>query len=318
MIKVCFVGLGSIGQRHIRNLTRLLEEKGTEYTIDAVRKGKKELPKEIQRVLHKEYEEIEQADCDYDIFFITNPTVYHLETIKKAMIHTRHMFIEKPVFRFPLCGEQELEESLQPQKGNIYYVACPLRYSECFAYMKKIVEKKKIYSVRCISTSYLPDWRKGTDYRECYSADAEKGGGVTLDLIHELDYLTDLFGMPDKSIHVKGRVSDLEINSDDISLYILQYKGKFIELHLDYFGRESKRQMELFCEDCVITCDFINSQIQYAYPDRTEKILVDKSDIYIKEMQNFMWMTEGKADNSNSMFRANEVLRLAVQGWEER
>ena len=27
MIKICFAGLGSIGQRHIRNLTEILNEK---------------------------------------------------------------------------------------------------------------------------------------------------------------------------------------------------------------------------------------------------------------------------------------------------
>ena len=39
-----------------------------------------------------------------------------------------------------------------------------------------------------------------------------------LDLIHEIDYLTYLFGMPEKSQHYLSRVSSLEIDSIDSAM----------------------------------------------------------------------------------------------------
>ena len=310
MLKVCFAGLGAIGQRHVRNLIAILEEKKEEYVIDAVRKGKKKLPEDICSRIREEYDSIDHISYDYDIFFVTNPTVNHCETVKKAVVHAKHLFIEKPVFDRPF---QTLDD-LCLKRDHIYYVACPLRYSSCLEYVKEIIKKEKIYSVRSISSSYLPDWRKGTDYRRSYSADEKRGGGVTLDLIHELDYLTFLFGMPKKSIHIKGKYSDLEITSDDLSVYILQYQDKLAEIHLDYFGRNTVRKLELYCREKTIYCDLIHNRICYRGPEEKEMIInTGEKDMYKDEMRAFLRMTEGKKENTNSLQHANEVLKLAIQ-----
>ena len=55
--------------------------------------------------------------------------------------------------------------------------------------MKK---KVKVFNINIISNSYLPKWRK-RDYRTSYSSSKSQGGGVLLDLSHELDYLTWIF-----------------------------------------------------------------------------------------------------------------------------
>lgn len=309
MLKICFAGLGSIGQRHLKNIVKLLQKEKKEFYIDAIRSGDRELQDEIKQYIRQEYRNFAELPSDYDIFFVTNPTVNHLETIRKAALHTEHMFIEKPVFdRY-----YSRLDTLKMKDGNIYYVACPLRYIVCLNYIKKKISTERIYSVRCISSSFLPDWRKGTDYRKIYSADAARGGGVTLDLIHELDYITDLFGMPEHSLHVKGKYSDLEITSDDLSLYILQYADKLVEIHLDYFGRETVRRLELYCRNYVIKCDLIANEIKYVYPDHTEKIKFETQDIYEEEMKAFLGMLERKTKNSNTIQHANQVLKLAVQ-----
>ncbi|MFX7793064.1 Gfo/Idh/MocA family oxidoreductase, partial [Acinetobacter baumannii] len=41
---------------------------------------------------------------------------------------------------------------------------------------------------------YLPDWRPTKDYRETVSAKTELGGGVLLELSHELDYAQWILG----------------------------------------------------------------------------------------------------------------------------
>ena len=47
--------------------------------------------------------------------------------------------------------------------------------------------------------SHLPSWRPGTNHLESYSANNWLGGGVTLDFIHEPDYISAIFGLPEKS-----------------------------------------------------------------------------------------------------------------------
>ena len=61
-----------------------------------------------------------------------------------------------------------------------------------------------VYSARVLCSSYLPGWRPGVDYRTVYSAHKDMGGGVTIDLIHEWDYLVELFGKPEKMYNFKG------------------------------------------------------------------------------------------------------------------
>ena len=69
-------------------------------------------------------------------------------------------------------------------------------------------------SARAICSSYLPEWRPGTDYRRTYAALAG-AGGVKLDLIHELDYLLTRFGLPERSCLLDGQLSHLELKSVD-------------------------------------------------------------------------------------------------------
>ena len=103
---------------------------------------------------------------------------------------TKHMFIEKPIFD----SKEYRLEALNFNKSGVYYVAGPLRFSSVIQKLRDIIPHEKIYCVRVICSSYLPDWRPNVDYRLVYSASKEKGGGVAIDLIHEWDYITYLFG----------------------------------------------------------------------------------------------------------------------------
>ena len=247
MLRICFVGLGSIGKRHIKNVVHLLNQRNLDYEIDAVRSTDKPISPEINSLVDHLYYNVEELQGEYDIIFITNPTVCHYDTIKRFGRYTKHMFIEKPVFHKYV----EDIDQLNLNSDGIYYVACPLRYSAVLQDLKGRLSDEKVYSVRAISSSYLPDWRTGVDYRHVYSAHKNMGGGVTLDLIHELDYVVWLFGIPDWSYHLCGKFSELEIDSDDLSVYLLKYPDKAVEIHTDYFGRESVRKIELYCRDYV-------------------------------------------------------------------
>ena len=44
------------------------------------------------------------------------------------------------------------------------------------------------------------------------------GGGVGIDLIHEWDYLTWLFGTPVETYSIQRKISNLEIDSDDVAI----------------------------------------------------------------------------------------------------
>lgn len=309
MLRICFVGLGSIGKRHIKNVVHLLNQRKQDYEIDAVRSTDKPISPEINSLVDHLYYNVEELQGEYDIIFITNPTVCHYDTIKRFGRYTKHMFIEKPVFHEYV----EDIDQLNLNSDGIYYVACPLRYSAVLQDLKGRLRDEKVYSVRAISSSYLPDWRTGVDYRHVYSAHKNMGGGVTLDLIHELDYVVWLFGIPDWSYHLCGKFSELEIDSDDLSVYLLKYPDKAVEIHTDYFGRESVRKIEIYCRDYVMEADLIHNTLKYMYgKGNTESVNMTENDVYLQEMKAFFDMIEGQRNNDNDIIYANEILKIAL------
>jgi len=159
----------------------------------------------------------------------------------------------------------------------------------------------------------LPDWRPNVDYRKIYSAIKELGGGVSIDLIHELDYLTYLFGMPDEIIRCIGKYSNLEISSDDLAIYICKYRDKLIEVHLDYFGRIQKREVELYCGDKVIVGDILKNKLIIG--DKEFCFEENPNDKYIREMEYFIGCIENGVKTENEIQNAQSVLKLSREGY---
>ncbi|MCM1185080.1 MAG: Gfo/Idh/MocA family oxidoreductase [Lachnoclostridium sp.] len=309
-MKICMVGLGSIGKRHIKNVSRLLKERKVEYTIDALRSSERKLPEEINELLNQEYFSYDGLPEDYDVIFITNPTSEHYTAIEKLSKKARAMFIEKPLFSQSGIKIPEL-----PPTG-IYYVACPLRHQAVIQYVKEELDKgEAVFAARAISSSYLPEWRKGVDYRTTYSANRKLGGGVTLDLIHEWDYLTYLFGMPKKLMHLEGHYSDLEMDCEDASLYMADYGNVTIEVHLDYYGRFTERRLELYCKEYRMDVDLIQNTVAYKSmdPDKNRLITFPQEDIHLNEINYFLDLLEGKKENMNTVAHAKDVLDLVLQ-----
>lgn len=309
--RIGVVGLGSIGTRHIRNIVNELNNRGDSFSIDLIRTGKGDLSvaEDIRHCIKTTYLYDDQITAKYDVVFITNPTHLHYDAMQRFSGLTAHMFIEKPIFHTSRLDVDELEL----KSGNIYYVACPLRYSNVVQHIKKTMDTGAVFSVRAICSSYLPDWRPNQDYRATYSAHKDQGGGVSIDLIHEWDYLSYLFGMP-KSVHkLSGKFSHLEIDSDDLAVYIARYESMCLELHLDYFGRKRMRQVQIFTCDETISGDLINETVSYTRLNENMVFEPDGRDIFQREMERFFNILEGKAANENDVRHALKILKIAAE-----
>jgi predicted dehydrogenase len=288
-------------------LKRISEEHSIKLEIHALRKTNKPLEKDIQDLINYEVSEDELSN-DYDITFITNPTNLHYNTIKLMACKTKHMFIEKPLFDTNIYDISDLDL----RENGVYYVAGPLRYTNIVQALKEILFKEDVYSVRAICSSYLPDWRPGVDYTKIYSAKKSEGGGVSIDLIHEWDYITYLFGFPDEVFNLKGKFSHLDIDSEDLSIYIAKYKDKLVEIHLDYFGRFSRREIELFTKNGTITGDFINKRITFTDSRKPIDFSLENTDMYIEEMKSFLGKVINNKYGENNITNAYKILKLAT------
>lgn len=303
-MKVLFVGIGSIGTRHLKNLHTVAKERGLSLDITALRSSDRPLPEETAALIDKQIRQLD--DTVYDLAFITNPTTLHYSAIADLKVKAKFFFIEKPIFEDSIYDIEQL--GLTDENA---YVACPMRYCGAYMKLKELLKDEKAFSVRIICSSYLPGWRPNIDYRKNYSAIRALGGGVTIDLIHELDYMTDLFGFPLESYNFKGTYSDLEIDSDDLSVYIARYADKLCEVHLDYFGREYRRTCEVFVPEGTIEAEFGKGSVKLPNGEIIN-CNEDANMRFVREMRNVLDIMDGKAENINNVHRANKVLALTL------
>ena len=147
---VLFVGLGSIGTRHLKNLKQLAAQKGLTVQADALRSSTRALPEETAALLRAQYVSFDQLGR-YDAAFITNPTHLHAHTLAELAGKVDCFFIEKPIFEKP--GYDLAQLGLGP--GQKAYVAAPMRWCGAFLALKKEMERLRPYSARVICSSSL-------------------------------------------------------------------------------------------------------------------------------------------------------------------
>lgn len=306
-MNVCFIGIGSIAKRHIKNLIKICSEDNIEISIDAVSRSGVKGSDDVFKYIEKVFRSVQELTRIYDVFFITNPTEYHIETLEKVTAIGKNFFIEKPIASL---SQIEKASKYTMKKDAVYYVACPLRYNAVIQHIKSNVRPEDVISVRSISSSYLPDWRPGQNYRDTYSAHKELGGGVSIDLIHEWDYLTFLFGIPKRINYMGGRISNLEIDSDDYAIYIGEYKDKIVELHLDYFGRKTIREVMIFTKDETIVGNIADNKIDFLKSGKIIDFKEERDDYQIKEIKHFIDMIDRKCEQDSNIYHAIEILKL--------
>lgn len=302
-MKVLIVGLGSIAQKHIAALRQICPE----VELFALRSSI-QYSSDINGVVNLyKLEEAEKLGLDFVI--VSNPTFKHRETIAQLIPLKLPLFIEKPLY--DTLYEDNLLASIS-ELGILTYVGCNLRFLESLEFAKEFLPGKRINEVNIYCGSYLPDWRPGQDFRKTYSANSDMGGGVHIDLIHEIDYAYWLFGRPNKVKKVITSKSSLNIPASDYANYMLQYGQFNITIILNYFRRDPKRTLEVVCEDGTLYIDLLKNIVTW------KESLVFESDqkiihTYKKQMEFFVKQVLSKKKLFNSIAEAYEILSICLE-----
>jgi predicted dehydrogenase len=302
---VLIIGLGSIALKHIKAILDLHPD----ATLFALRSGKKDGDLEGIKNIYS----IEELVNKPDFAIISNPTNLHAEFIKELALRGIPMMIEKPALH-ELCDSNELLAILKSKK-SFTYVAFNLRFHPCIQFLKDYLEKSmsKVNEVTVYCGSYLPDWRPNVDYKTVYSANLKMGGGVHLDLIHELDYTTWLFGQPEKFSGFQTSSSTLKIETPDYAHYLLNYPGFNASISLNYYRRDPKRYIEVVMEDKTITVDLIqnkvtNSSNEILFTDAVFSML----DTYSAQLKYFLDKLVNNQVPMNTFEDSLNVLKIAL------
>lgn len=195
-------------------------------------------------------------DFSPHVAVVANPAPFHLEISSSLASIGCHLLIEKPISHRSE-GVASFLQKADSQK-IVLQVGYNLRYLPSLQQFRRHIhlgEIGKVLSVHAQVGSFLPSWRPGVDYRKTVSARAELGGGVLLELSHEIDYLRWIFGEIDWVSAWIGRVGDLEINVEDSANLILGFRDSGI-----LAGGVAALGMDFIRKDPVRNCLAVGSQ----------------------------------------------------------
>ena len=271
MKNILIVGLGSIGQRHYRNLKSI--DKNLNFFAIRKKFRSPKLDKKNQIASSKlncqdlKISMIHENQIDnknIDLAFITNPTSLHVKTAKYLVKKNCNIFIEKPLSN-SLKGTEDLKKLIKNRKINCE-IGFQTRYDPLLNELKKIINSKKfgkIISVNINHNSFLPYHHKYENYKKGYAAKKKLGGGVLLCFAHEIDYAFFLFGKPKRIFpNFIDNGSALGVNVETSVGFNLQFKKNInVIFSLDFLRKKQKRTCEIQFEKAYLSWDLDKKKI---------------------------------------------------------
>jgi predicted dehydrogenase len=262
--RILVVGYGSIGQRHFRIV-------------------RESLPQADLRVLRRAAgaEVIGSNGCfasldealafEPQVAIVANPAPFHVAIALALARRGCHLLVEKPLSDTTEGVPELLAAACE--YGVVLQVAYNLRFLPSLCNFRQQVRSGcigRVLSVRCEAGQHLETWRPGTDYRNGVSARRELGGGVLLELSHELDYLRWIFGETEWVCAWIGRQSTMEVDVEDTAHLLLGMTGSakvgadgpVAVLSLDFLRRDTTRRCTAIGETGSLTWDGVAGTVQ--------------------------------------------------------
>jgi len=296
MIKrLLIVGFGSIGKRHARVVRKILPR--VEIIVLRHQSCDDTLNYDIYHCVTSFKDAIKLKP---QLAVIANPATYHLNISLLLANAGVHLFIEKPISN-SAKGISSLIKVCK-KKNLKLMIGYNLRFLNSLQKFRKFIISKALgeaLSVRAEIGQYLPSWRPNFDYQNSVSAKKELGGGVLLELSHDIDYLTWLFG---DIIWVNGileKNSKLKINVEDTAYLTMGFKSKYnknvvsANLNMDFIRHDIARNCTVICTKGTLRWNAILGTIE-VFKKQTNKweiLFQDKKDpdsSYQEEWKHFI------------------------------
>jgi len=207
-----------------------------------------------------------------EIAVIATPAPFHMEAAVLLAEVGCHLLIEKPLAS-QVLGVADLLGRIR-SAGRVCQVGYNLRFLPSLVEFRKRIQQGdigRVLSARCDIGQYLPDWRPGADYRQGVSAQYELGGGVLLELSHELDYLSWILGPVNWVSGWLGQLSDLDIDVEDSAFLTLGYSPLMADreivasVALDFVRRDMTRTCLVIGSEGSLRWNALNGTVE-RYP----------------------------------------------------
>jgi len=292
--RLLIIGLGSIGRRHLAFARKLLPE----ATIAVLRhKTGSDIPEYADYIFYTMAEALAFAP---QVAVIANPATFHISSAMPLADAGIHTLIEKPIST-TTDGVVELLNSFN-RTNTVLTIGYNLRFLSSLQKFKSMLDEKKIgeiWSVHSEIGQYLPNWRPDSDYRQSVSARYALGGGVLLELSHELDYLRWIFGEVKWVQAVLARQSDLEVDVEDSAYLTLGFAARnsarslIATANLDFIRQDTTRSCTAVGKLGSLRWNGIEGTVEFWAPDQqgwqeVYKHQSTRDESYVAQWQHFI------------------------------
>ena len=252
-----------------------------------------------------------------DFAIIANPTACHLETAIALANAGIPFLMEKPVAD-SLEGLDQLALVVKERCLPVM-VGFQMRYHPTFKKLQSIKVAGEIgrpLSLRGHVGQYLPDWRPDSDYRQGYSARRELGGGVIGDLCHEIDIALQVMGPVDRVTSISGRISDLDIDTEDVAEIVLQHEaGNISNIHLNYVERGYRWQTRIVGSKGNLHWDYAGGYLRFESADGSIRKFEDspdfiRDDLFRAQLRTWLAVVTGRAEPVATLEQGIDVTRV--------
>lgn len=315
MKNIAVIGLGNIATRHRRNL-KLLFPEAKLIAMSASGRVPKEPVGDSDHIAES-INEIVQSEVQFAI--IASPAPFHAQHAIPLIQAGIPVLIEKPVSVTQADAQALIDAEAKYQT--------PVAVGYCLRYLPSAQKVRQMLQEGVIGTlynafieigQYLPDWRPAKDYRETVSAKAELGGGVLLELSHELDYAQWILGslIPRHVILRASEELGLEVE-DNADLLMTTMKGAVVNIHLDFLQRKAHRKCRFIGSEGCIEWDLIQNEV-VLITARDKQVIYsapewDKNKMYLEMVTDFIRKINGQPNQSITLQEAERTVGLIVE-----
>ena len=239
-IRIGLLGLGRMGQNHLRVLSLLAPARlSFIYDLDSEAAQRLSASSGVPAA-----SDLDAALADVDAVVIATPTSTHFDYIKQAARHVRHIFVEKPI-------TEKLETSkavrdLCVANGINLQTGFIERYNPAVVQMKSLLDaSEQVVSVDFVRTNKI-------------SARITDVDVVTDLMIHDIDLALYLNG-PVTQISAHGVAEGPMI--DYAAALLTHENGRFSRIQASRITDKKMRSIQATCKDMFVDCELLRKEI---------------------------------------------------------
>lgn len=316
-MKFLIIGLGSMGKRRIRNLQYLKEKDIIGFDL---RKDRRDEASDKYGIAT--FGDIDKAMSENpDAMIISTPPNHHIEYELLAAKNNKHFFCEAGIFT------DKVDELIRLCKGKKIVAApsCTMRFEFSVKKIKELVDAKKIGKIVALTYhmgQYLPDWHPWEKMTDFYAGQRETSAAREM-VPFELEWITWIFGGIKEISCIRGKISNLEVDIDDVYQLIVQFKNHIIgNILIEIVSRKPLRVFRVIGEEGTIEWDWLAESVNL-YEAKTkntmifkeekgfkEKGYLSKENKYIDELNHFLNAIRGKEKYMHTLEEDLNVLKL--------